>query len=92
MKKYTRSPFQSPESFLTAWQGQVTRASKSPWLLQQLTTRSTEVFPRFAHYDIDYTHVCEGAQEISESSDDCKPVMLCDSRKHSRPSYQSRRM
>ena len=41
---------QKQESLVTAWQEQVQAAEHKPWLLQQLTTRSTEVFPRFARY------------------------------------------
>ena len=41
---------QTQESLVTAWQEQVQAAEHKPWLLQQLTTRSTEVFPRFVQY------------------------------------------
>ena len=46
------SPVQ--QDVTVAWQRQLKRAQAQPWLLQELISRSQEVFPRFRQY---YAHL-----------------------------------
>ena len=42
---YSLSP---DETIVAAWNSQIAHAAETPWLADALTTRSAELFPRFA--------------------------------------------